>query len=80
MGKFSFQKGFGQLQLKDVPVVKREIMNALNINTRSSWGARLKGEIEPKISEAQAIEKIFADYGITEIWGTDENKSDINGA
>jgi len=25
--------------------------------------------VEPKVSEARAIEEIFAEYGIKEIWG-----------
>ena len=71
MGNFSIKKGFGQLQQKDAPLVKQKIMIALNLNTRSSWWYRLNGMVEPKVSEAQAIEKIFADYGVTEIWGTE---------
>jgi hypothetical protein len=69
MEKFSFKKGFGQLQQKDAPTVKEKIMNALALKTRQGWWQRLNGLVEPRISEAQAIEKIFASYGITEIWG-----------
>jgi len=69
MDKYSFIKGFGQVQNKDVRLVKSEIMVALGIKTRYAWGLRLKGEIEPRVSEAEAIEKIFKSHGIKSIWG-----------
>ena len=69
MNKFSFKKGFGQVQNKDLKEVKSELMTALNIKTRYAWGQRLKGEVEPRISEAQSIEAIFAEREIKDIWG-----------
>lgn len=69
MEKFSFKKGFSQVMQKDAVDVRAEIMTALNITTRSSWAARLNGSVEPKVSEAQEIERIFAKYGVTDVWG-----------
>jgi hypothetical protein len=69
MEKFSFKKGFSQVMQKDAVDVRAEIMTALNITTRSSWSARLNGNVEPKVSEAQEIERIFAKYGVTDVWG-----------
>jgi len=69
MEKFSFKKGFSQVMQKDAVDVRAEIMTALNITTRSSWAARLNGNVEPKVSEAQEIERIFAKYGVTDVWG-----------
>lgn len=69
MSEFSFKKGFGSLIAKDQPEVKERIMKALGISNRQSWHNRLNGLIEPRVSEAQAIEKVFHDYGISEIWG-----------
>ena len=69
MNKYSFKKGFGQVQQKDIKIVKTEIMEALGITTRYAWGMRLKGEIEPRVSEAEAIERIFKAHGIKSIWG-----------
>lgn len=71
MNEYSFKKGFSQVRQKDVSEVKKRIMSALGLTTRVSWGARLKGKVEPKVSEARAIESIFADFGITKVWGTD---------
>jgi hypothetical protein len=68
-GRFSFQKGFGQVKQKDIPAVRQDIMNALGITTRPNWNRRLKGEVVPKVTEAEAIEAIFAKYGVKEVWG-----------
>ncbi|MDD3019507.1 MAG: hypothetical protein PHX61_00840 [Alphaproteobacteria bacterium] len=69
MDEFSFQLGFSQVRQKDIKEVKKRIMAALGISTRTSWTARLNGTVEPKVSEAKAIEEIFAEFGIKEIWG-----------
>ncbi len=69
MVEFSFKKGYDQVQQKDAKEVREKIMTALNITTRRSWGLRLDGKIEPKVTEAQSIENIFKEYGITEVWG-----------
>ncbi|WP_352423458.1 hypothetical protein [Proteiniphilum sp.] len=80
MGKFSFKKGFGQVQQKDVSEVKTKIMSVLNIKTRPGWKYRLDGRIEPKVSEATAIEEVFAEYGITDVWGEYETECATNPA
>lgn len=67
--RFSFQKGFGQVKQKDIPAVRQEIMAALGITTRPNWSRRLKGEVVPKVTEAEAIEAIFARYGVKDVWG-----------
>lgn len=66
---FSFKKGFRQLTVSQAPKVREKICQALNLLTPTSFYPRLNGKIEPKISEAHAIEDIFAEYGITDIWG-----------
>lgn len=67
--KASFRPGMEQLRYADFPKAKKEIMEALNITSRSSWAARLKGRVEPKASEVIIIEKILATYGVTKnIW------------
>ena len=69
MDQFSFKRGWDQVQQKDVAEVRTKIMKALNIKTRASWKLRLDGTVEPKVSEAEAIEAIFHEYSIHEIWG-----------
>jgi hypothetical protein len=69
MNSFSFKRGYGQVQNKDLKDVKRQIMEALNLKNRASWYQRLNGAIEPKITEARSIEEIFSKYGISTVWG-----------
>ena len=57
------------MKVCEVVEVKAEIMSALGITTNVSWINRRSGKIEPKISEARAIEEIFAKRGITDVWG-----------
>jgi hypothetical protein len=70
MENFSFKKGYQLVQQKDAKEVRQRIMSALNLTSRRSWGLRLNGLIEPKVSEAQTIESIFNEYDIYDIWGS----------
>lgn len=69
--KFSFLKGWNQVQQKDVQLVRDELMIALGITTSPAFLMRLYGRIEPKVSEAAAIEQVFRKYNITSIWGAE---------
>lgn len=66
---WSFERGFQQLRLCDVDEVRAEIMDVLGVTTNMSFLRRKAGKIEPKISEARAVEEIFAKRGITDVWG-----------
>lgn len=66
---FAFKKGWNQLKQVDVEQVKTRIMAALNLTSTPPFYQRLNGKVEPKVTEAEAIENIFAEYGITEVWG-----------
>ncbi len=66
---FSFKKGWNQLPVSKVAEVREKIMKVLNLKCQTSFYPRLNGDYEPKISEARAIEAIFAEYGIREVWG-----------
>lgn len=74
MDRFSFLKGFNQVQRKDIAKVKDELMETLQITTRPAWASRLYGEVEPRVSEAAAIEEVFARYNITDVWGGQEDE------
>jgi hypothetical protein len=67
--KYPFKKGYDKVPGGIQPNVKAELMKVLNIKTRAAWLKRLKGEVEPTVSEAQNIEKVFRKHGITDIWG-----------
>ena len=71
MDNFSFRKGFEQVRRKDVKEVKEKLAKAIGIkiNNRMSWSNWINGKVEPKITQKEAIEKVFAEYEITEVWG-----------
>ena len=70
MGRpFSFKKGWNQLKRDNVKDCRKKIMEALGLTSRPPFYYRLNGKVEPKVTEAEAIERIFAEYGITEVWG-----------
>lgn len=73
MEVFSFKKGFSQVMQKDISNVKHEIMITLGITTNVAWLNRLNGKVEPKVSEAKAIEETFAKYGTRKFGGNDMN-------
>ena len=67
--KFSFQRDWSQVKHGDARTVKGKLMRAMNITSRVAWHQRRRGETEPKISEYQEIGQVFAEYGITDVWG-----------
>lgn len=70
MNNYSFKAGMGQVASSKVSEAKSELMHALGITSHPAWLSRLRGEVEPRISEVKAIEAVFANYGVTEnIWG-----------
>ena len=70
----SFKPGWEQLTKKQAVLVRNEIMEILNL-TYDGFYKRMRGEVEPKVSEAVAIENVFKKYGITNIWGKYESAS-----
>ena len=66
--KYSFRKGYRQLTIDEAPAVREEIIDKLGIK-RTAFYSRLRGEVEPKVSEYLTIERIFKKRGISEIWG-----------
>lgn len=69
MNSYAFEKGFNQIPVGLVKKVKKELMEVLDIKSKPAWLNRLRGNVEPKVSEASAIETVFKKYGITKIWG-----------
>jgi hypothetical protein len=51
--------------------VKRELMQALGIKTNVGFRGRIRGDVEPKVSEAEKIEEIFSRRGVpkSKVWG-----------
>jgi hypothetical protein len=67
--KFSFKRGWRQVRRKDSKAVQERIMMVLGVHTAMSWSRYLNGRIEPRITEYKAINAIFGEYGITDVWG-----------
>jgi hypothetical protein len=66
---YSFMKGWMKVRQEDVGKARAKLMLALGITTRKAFLNRLSGKITPMHDEYAKIEKIFAEFGITEIWG-----------
>lgn len=67
--RFAFQKGLNAVPHSMVVDCKNEICAELGWQNRTSWYKHLYGVIEPRVSEAEKIESIFAKYGVHDVWG-----------
>lgn len=67
--KNSFKKGFDQVPVGKAQLVKDELMQALKIKSRAAWIRRLNGQVDPKVSEIESVEEVFAKHSIKQIWG-----------
>ncbi len=67
---WSFKKGYNNLRKCDQEVVKNEIMQFLGITTRMSFNRRLRGIVDPKISEYNFITTAIHQRGVAkkDIW------------
>jgi hypothetical protein len=65
----SFKKGFDQVPYGKAEELKAKLMGALKIKSRAAWLRRLNGNVDPKASEINAVDAVFAEYGITKGWG-----------
>lgn len=68
MKKIGFLKGLGQVKEKDSANVRNELMIAIGVSSRMSLYNYSIGKIEPKVSQATAIEAVFNKYKINDIW------------
>lgn len=65
-----FRSGLNQVKMGDYKTVVEELKKALGINNRNSFYAYRDGAIEPKVTQAEAVEGVFNRFGVTKnIWG-----------
>lgn len=65
-----FRSGLNQVKVGDYKEVVEELKKALGINNRNSFYAYRDGAIEPKVTQAEAVEGVFNRFGVTkDIWG-----------
>ncbi len=65
----SFKRGWLKVPKGKLQEVKSEIMQVLEIISKSAWFAKLDGRTTLKQIEKDALERIFEKHGITDIWG-----------
>jgi hypothetical protein len=67
MNNYSFRNAYESLPANKQSEVRQKIMDTFGWRLTSFY-RRMKGNPEPRMSEAFTIETIFADYGITDVW------------
>jgi hypothetical protein len=63
MNRFSFKDAYESLPSKYKIEVRERIKNALTIKNNSFY-ARMRGDVDPRLSEVDTITSIFREYGI----------------
>lgn len=64
----SFRRGWEQVRPVDMPFAKEKLMAAMSIGNRNSWALCLNGGKPFNDEQAKAVEAVFAEYGVTEVW------------
>jgi hypothetical protein len=69
MKNYAFNKGWRKANEDQKKALMKGLMKIYDVTSVQAVYARIRGDVEPKISQAKATEKLFARSGITEIWG-----------
>ena len=75
----SFNRGWSQIPHCFRKEVRNKLMDVFGIRTVSQFYARLRGEVEPKKSQIAAIEEVFREYNISDVWGVESFTSQKEG-
>jgi hypothetical protein len=69
--QYSFQRGWYRLRQSEVAEARAKIMAMFGITTRMAFIKRLNGDTMGIPSDRDAIERVFAEYGIEKdkVWG-----------
>jgi len=65
----AFFRGWNKLPMGKVDEVQTKIMAALSVNSRAQFWRHLNGQTRHSKAECDAIENIFREAGVTDIWG-----------
>lgn len=65
----AFLRGWNKLPFGSVETVQGKIMDALSVNSRTQFWRHLNGQTRHSKAECEAIEKIFSEAGVIDIWG-----------
>ena len=63
-----FSNAYGLLPICKKHEFDEKLKAILKVNTRTSLYNYRSGKTEPTLSEANAIAKLFSEYGITTVW------------
>jgi len=69
MDNLSFQKGWFKVPNGEVAAARAKLMAVLGVTTRVGFLNRLNGKVNHTDDERTAIEEIFNNHGVTEVWG-----------
>lgn len=66
--KKSFEKAMQNIKVKDLFNVKHDLKVALKLSTDWGLALRIKGRSPHSESDILAIETVFKNYGVKEVW------------
>lgn len=70
--KTAFQHGWLQVRLCDKKAVRSKVLEALGVGDfNDNWAFYKSGRREMKVSQAERVAAVFAEYGITDCWGAE---------
>jgi len=72
--KTSFKCAYRRIPIGDIREVLNRLKVILNLKTDAPVYQYIRGDKEPKLTEAIAIEKLFLEYGIKVDWNCDEKE------
>lgn len=65
----SFKRGYSQVPDFRKVEVRTKIMTVLSIGEYYQWYKRLQGKCNFSLAEREALERIFNEFNIVDIWG-----------
>ena len=65
----SFNRGWSQIPPCYRDEVRQKLMAVFGILTISQFYARMRGEVEPRKSQIEGVQAVFAQFNVTDIWG-----------
>lgn len=70
MNSLSFNKGLREVEHGKIPVIRKELTNALGISCRQAFYKYRDGKAKNlSVINKEVIERIFKAYGVSDPWG-----------
>lgn len=80
ISKYAFGRGWEQLNEVQQKEAKKELAKILGISSEQKWRRRFFGAYEQTFSEGVETLRVFAKYGITDVWGFSEKQIEMENA